>query len=122
MNENVLSFILCPCSLAQRLDASLKKATPWLVLAGSGPAADLISELLDNLSPVSLSPTSPPVEGEAAQGLSTEHRDRVRDKVRKHFPAEAELEKLVDNVSQTAHAQPSQLHSAMFLHWVYLTL
>uniref|UniRef100_A0A4W6DZK7 Transient receptor potential cation channel, subfamily M, member 4a n=1 Tax=Lates calcarifer TaxID=8187 RepID=A0A4W6DZK7_LATCA len=84
-------------NMLERLDASLKKATPWLVLAGSGPAADLISELLDNLSPVSLSPTSPPVEGEAAQGLSTEHRDRVRDKVRKHFPAEAELEKLVDN-------------------------
>ncbi|GAA6233106.1 transient receptor potential cation channel subfamily M member 4-like [Lates japonicus] len=84
-------------NMLERLDASLRKATPWLVLAGSGPAADLICELLDNLSPVSLSPTSPPAEGEAAQGLSTEHRDRVRDKVRKHFPAEAELEKLVDN-------------------------
>ena len=79
---------------------SLKKATPWLVLAGSGPAADLISELLGNLSSVSLSPTSPPAEGEAAQGLSTEHRDRIRDKVREHFPAEAEVEKLVDTVSQ----------------------
>ncbi|XP_070778551.1 transient receptor potential cation channel subfamily M member 4a isoform X1 [Enoplosus armatus] len=84
-------------NMLERLDASLRKATPWLVLAGSGPAADLISELLGNLSSVSLSPTSPPAEGEAGEGLSLEHRDRVRDKVRRHFPAEAELEKLVDN-------------------------
>ncbi|XP_040919383.1 transient receptor potential cation channel subfamily M member 4a [Toxotes jaculatrix] len=81
-------------NMLERLDASLRKATPWLVLAGSGPAADLISELLGNLSP----PVSPSAEGEAAQGLSTEHRDRIRDKIRKHFPAEAELEKLVDSV------------------------
>ncbi len=87
----------------QRLDASLKKATPWLVLAGSGPAADLISELLDSFPSVPLSPTSPPAEGEAAEALSTEFRDRVRDKVRRHFPAEADPEKLVDSVSQIAH-------------------
>uniref|UniRef100_A0A3B4X8D3 Transient receptor potential cation channel, subfamily M, member 4a n=1 Tax=Seriola lalandi dorsalis TaxID=1841481 RepID=A0A3B4X8D3_SERLL len=84
-------------NMLERLDASLKKATPWLVLAGSGPAADLISELLGNLSSVPLSPTSPPAEGEAAQGPSAELRDRVRDKVRKHFPSEAELERLVDS-------------------------
>ncbi|XP_044037406.1 transient receptor potential cation channel subfamily M member 4a isoform X2 [Siniperca chuatsi] len=84
-------------NMLKRLDASLKKATPWLVLAGSGPAADLISELLGNLSSVSLSATSPPAEGKAGVGLSTEPRDRVRDKVRRHFPAEAELEKLVDS-------------------------
>uniref|UniRef100_A0A8P4K4J3 Transient receptor potential cation channel subfamily M member 4 n=1 Tax=Dicentrarchus labrax TaxID=13489 RepID=A0A8P4K4J3_DICLA len=73
-----------------QLDASLRKATPWLVLAGSGPAADLISELLGNLSSASLSPTSPPVEGEAAEGLSPELRDRVREKIQKYFPAEAD--------------------------------
>ncbi|XP_070778552.1 transient receptor potential cation channel subfamily M member 4a isoform X2 [Enoplosus armatus] len=48
-------------------------------------------------TPICWSPTSPPAEGEAGEGLSLEHRDRVRDKVRRHFPAEAELEKLVDN-------------------------
>eukprot|EP00064_Thunnus_orientalis_P012486 superscaffoldBa00001922_g12521 len=90
-------------NMLERLDASLRKATPWLVLAGTGPAADLISELLGNLSPVSISPTSPSAEGEAAESLSTELRDRVREKIRKHFPAEAELEKLVDSVSQIAH-------------------
>lgn len=92
-------YVYC---LAQRLDASLKKATPWLVLAGTGPAADLISELLGNFPTVSISPTSPSAEGEVAEGLSTELRDRVRDKIRKHFPVEAELEKLVDSVSQIA--------------------
>ncbi|KAM7372502.1 hypothetical protein PAMP_009666 [Pampus punctatissimus] len=84
-------------SMLERLDASLRRATPWLVLAGTGPAADLISELLGNLSSISVSPTSPSAEGDAGEGVSTELRDRVRDKIRKHFPAEAELEKLVDN-------------------------
>lgn len=83
--------------MLERLDASLRKSTPWLVLAGSGPGADLISELLSDLLSVSLSPTSPPAEGEAAESLSAELRDRVRDKVQRHFPAEAELEKLVDS-------------------------
>lgn len=92
---------LCVCSLAQRIDASLRNATPWLVLAGSGPAADLISELLGSLLLVPLSPISPPAEGEAVEGPSTELRDWVHDKIRRHFPAEAEQEKLVDCVSQT---------------------
>ncbi|XP_027137389.1 transient receptor potential cation channel subfamily M member 4a isoform X2 [Larimichthys crocea] len=83
-------------NMLERIDASLKKAVPWLVLAGSGPAADLISELLDNLFSVALSPTSPPADGEAAEVLSTELRDWVHDKVRRHFPAEAELEKLIN--------------------------
>lgn len=80
--------------LAQRLDASLKKDTPWLVLAGSGPAADFISELLQDLSSI-----SPVAEVEATPGFSTEHRDSVRAKIRKHFPGQAEVEKLVDRVS-----------------------
>ncbi|XP_071761298.2 transient receptor potential cation channel subfamily M member 4a [Centroberyx gerrardi] len=83
-------------NMLERLDVSLRKATPWLVLAGSGPAADLISEMLRDLPSVPLSPTSPPAEGEATEGPSVELRDRARDKVRRHFPAEAELEKLVD--------------------------
>ncbi|XP_069033770.1 transient receptor potential cation channel subfamily M member 4a [Embiotoca jacksoni] len=84
-------------SMLERLDISLRRATPWLVLAGSGPAADLISELLDNLSPVSLGPASPLAEGATAEGFSAELRDRLREKVRRHFPSEAELEKLVDS-------------------------
>ncbi|KAM4531646.1 transient receptor potential cation channel subfamily M member 4a [Odontesthes bonariensis] len=79
-------------SMLERLDASLKKAMPWLVLAGSGPAADLISELLVNLS--TISPTSP--EGETAESHSSDFCDRVRERVRRYFPAEAELGKLVE--------------------------
>ncbi|TNN39424.1 Transient receptor potential cation channel subfamily M member 4 [Liparis tanakae] len=84
-------------NMLERLDVSLRKATPWLVLAGSGPAADFTSELLD-----SLSTGSPPAEGEAAEALSAELRSKVRDQVQRHFPSEAELEKLVDSVSQSA--------------------
>uniref|UniRef100_A0A3Q1EV02 Transient receptor potential cation channel, subfamily M, member 4a n=1 Tax=Acanthochromis polyacanthus TaxID=80966 RepID=A0A3Q1EV02_9TELE len=88
-------------SMLERLDASLRKATPWLVLAGSGPAADLINELLVDLPSVPLSPASPPAEGEVAEGPSAELRDRVREKVRRQFPSEAkaegELDRLVDS-------------------------
>uniref|UniRef100_G3NMH9 Transient receptor potential cation channel, subfamily M, member 4a n=1 Tax=Gasterosteus aculeatus aculeatus TaxID=481459 RepID=G3NMH9_GASAC len=82
-------------NMLERLDVSLGKATPWLVLAGSGSAADFISELLDNLSSVSLTSTSPPAE-EGAEGLIASLRDMVRDKLQRYFPAEIELEKLVD--------------------------
>lgn len=82
--------------MLERLDTSLKKATPWLVLAGSGPAADFISDLLGDLSAVILSSTPLAADGEAIKGVSADFCDRVREKVRKHFPTEAELEKLVD--------------------------
>lgn len=78
--------------MTQRLDTSLKRATPWLVLAGSGPAADFIGDLLDNFS-------SMPAEGEAAGGFTTEFCDKVREKIRKYFPTETKLERLVDRVS-----------------------
>ncbi|KAM4717799.1 transient receptor potential cation channel subfamily M member 4a isoform 2-T2 [Anableps anableps] len=79
-------------SMLERLDTSLKKATPWLVFAGSGPAADFITDLVA----VILSPTPLAVDGEAVKGVSAEFCDRVCEKIRKHFPAETELEKLVD--------------------------
>nr|XP_020463822.1 transient receptor potential cation channel subfamily M member 5-like [Monopterus albus] len=81
-------------NILERIDASLKKALPWLVVAGSGPAADLISELLDP----SHNSTSATPEVEAVQGHSPEQRDRICDKIKKHFPDEAEFEKLVDRV------------------------
>uniref|UniRef100_A0A8C5CQX4 Transient receptor potential cation channel, subfamily M, member 4a n=1 Tax=Gadus morhua TaxID=8049 RepID=A0A8C5CQX4_GADMO len=82
--------------MLQRVDHSLRKAIPWLVLGGSGPAADLITEILEEVS-LGSSPSSPlPEGGEGGEGPSTELRDRVREKVRRHFPAEANLEKLVD--------------------------
>ncbi|CAL8305487.1 unnamed protein product [Merluccius merluccius] len=82
--------------MLQRVDLSLKKAIPWLVLAGSGPAADLIAEILGEASVVS-SPVSPlPEGGDGDEGPSTELRDRARDKARRYFPAEADPEKIVD--------------------------
>ncbi|XP_074553310.1 transient receptor potential cation channel subfamily M member 4a [Halichoeres trimaculatus] len=84
-------------SKLERLDTSLKRETPWLVLAGSGAAADFISELLADIPPVPLSPSSTPADGEAAESLSTELRDKVRDRLQRHFPSETELEKLVDS-------------------------
>ncbi|KAK2832740.1 hypothetical protein Q5P01_016629 [Channa striata] len=81
-----------------RLDASLKRDTPWLVLTGSGLAADFIGELLEDLST-----NCPAAELENSQGLSAEHRDRARVVVRKHFPAVAEVEKLVDRALSIYH-------------------
>ena len=83
------------------MDLSLRKATPWLVLKGSGPAADLICELLDELSAMPKSPTSPPADGEGVDGPNMEQRERVRDRISKAFPGEADLEKLVDRVRLT---------------------
>ncbi|XP_031425868.1 transient receptor potential cation channel subfamily M member 4-like [Clupea harengus] len=83
-------------SMLERVDLSLRKATPWLVLKGSGPAADLICELLDELSAMPKSPTSPPADGEGVDGPNMEQRERVRDRISKAFPGEADLEKLVD--------------------------
>ncbi|XP_037545243.1 transient receptor potential cation channel subfamily M member 4a [Nematolebias whitei] len=77
-------------SMLERLDTSLKRATPWLVLAGSGPAADFIGDLLDNFS-------SQPAEGESAGGFTTEFCDKVREKIRKYFPTETKLERLVES-------------------------
>lgn len=74
---------------------SLKKATPWLVLNGSGPAVDMISELLSELSPL-----ASPVDWEGRDSPSTELRDRVRELVKRHFPSRTNLEKLVDQVRE----------------------
>nr|XP_023994379.1 LOW QUALITY PROTEIN: transient receptor potential cation channel subfamily M member 5-like [Salvelinus alpinus] len=83
-------------AMLKRVDLSLRKATPWLVLNGSGPAADLICELLDALSAVPMSRTSPPPEGEGSESPSAELREWTRERVKRHFPAEADREKLVD--------------------------
>ncbi|KAM6957788.1 transient receptor potential cation channel subfamily M member 4a [Aplochiton taeniatus] len=85
-------------AMLERVDLSLKKTTPWLVLAGSGPAADLISELLEEVS------TGPPVESEGG----TEAQDGVlhelaREKVRRHFQAEVDQEKLVERAMSIYH-------------------
>ncbi|XP_063047033.1 transient receptor potential cation channel subfamily M member 4a [Engraulis encrasicolus] len=82
-------------SMLERVDQSLRKATPWLVLKGSGMAADLICELLVELSVMPQSPTSPAPDGEGP-GPGLEQRERVRERIHRAFPSEADLEKLVD--------------------------
>ncbi|XP_034150967.1 transient receptor potential cation channel subfamily M member 4 isoform X2 [Esox lucius] len=83
-------------NMLERMDLSLSKNIPWLVLNGSGRAADFICELLDALSSMPMSTPSPLPEGEDSQSPSTEMRDRVRDRVKRYFPAKSELDKLVD--------------------------
>uniref|UniRef100_A0A8C6PKT7 Transient receptor potential cation channel, subfamily M, member 4a n=1 Tax=Nothobranchius furzeri TaxID=105023 RepID=A0A8C6PKT7_NOTFU len=83
-------------STLERLDRSLKTNTPWLVLDGSGPAADFISDLVNTLPVAGHSPASLTAAAEASEGLSSEFRDRVCEHVRKHFPDEAALKNLVD--------------------------
>lgn len=89
--------------LLKRVDLSLKNTTPWLVLAGSGPAADLIAAIQKDLNiPLSppVSPTLPTAAEESRKSASSvELRDQLREKIKKHFPSETELEKLVDQVS-----------------------
>lgn len=96
-----LSFSLLYLSL-QRVDSSLKDTTPWLVLAGSGPAADLIAGIMRDVStPMTppVSPTLPPADKETSTSNSAELRDRMRERIKKHFPFQTKLDKLVDQVT-----------------------
>ncbi|XP_066520760.1 transient receptor potential cation channel subfamily M member 4-like [Hoplias malabaricus] len=82
--------------MLERLDLSLKKGLPWLVLAGSGGLADLVSDVLENVSASSTLPASGgEAEGEGAS--KTDFSGRVAEKVKKYFP-EHEMDKLVDKV------------------------
>ncbi|RVE69012.1 hypothetical protein OJAV_G00073620 [Oryzias javanicus] len=82
--------------MLQRVKRSLEKSMPWLVLAGSGSAADLISDVLNCLSDVIHNPTAPSAEGATPEALSADSREMVREKVRKYFPTETKVEKLVE--------------------------
>ncbi|XP_036936894.1 transient receptor potential cation channel subfamily M member 5-like isoform X2 [Acanthopagrus latus] len=81
-------------SMLERVDLSLKTSMPWLVLAGSGGLADFLSDLLENLSSAPAAQSSGEGDGEA--GPSVDLKDRVAERVRKHFPSEAESDKLVE--------------------------
>ncbi|XP_036408501.1 transient receptor potential cation channel subfamily M member 4a [Megalops cyprinoides] len=76
-------------AMLERVDLSLRNCTPWLVLAGSGTAADLICEVLEDLSSLPLASPTTEVDGE---GSNVELRERVRERVKKYFPSEAERE------------------------------
>lgn len=80
--------------MLERVDLSLKSSMPWLVLAGSGGLADFLSDVLDNLSSAPAVQSSGEGDGEA--GPSMDLKDRVSERVKKHFPSEAESDKLVE--------------------------
>uniref|UniRef100_A0A665UMV3 Transient receptor potential cation channel subfamily M member 4-like n=1 Tax=Echeneis naucrates TaxID=173247 RepID=A0A665UMV3_ECHNA len=81
-------------NLLQRVDLSLKKKMPWLVLAGSGGLADFLSDVLENLAPAPVVQSSSESDSEA--GPSVDLKDRVTERVKKYFPSEAETDKLVE--------------------------
>ncbi|GAA6067839.1 transient receptor potential cation channel subfamily M member 4a, partial [Tachysurus ichikawai] len=78
-------------SMLKRMDMSLNKSTPWLVLNGSGPAADMVTDLLSDLSRA-----TSPVDGENRDISNSDLRDKVREIIKRYFPLEKTLEKLVD--------------------------
>uniref|UniRef100_A0A3Q3GHC5 Transient receptor potential cation channel, subfamily M, member 4b, tandem duplicate 1 n=1 Tax=Labrus bergylta TaxID=56723 RepID=A0A3Q3GHC5_9LABR len=77
------------------VDLSLKTSMPWLVLAGSGGLADFLSDVLENLSSA---PAAVQSSGEADSeaGPSVDLKDRLAERFKKHFPTEAEPDKLVE--------------------------
>lgn len=64
---------------------------PWLVLAGSGGLANLVSDIVEN-------PMPPSGGAEEDVTPNMELRERMAEKVKKHFPSEHETDKLVDKV------------------------
>ncbi|TDG98100.1 hypothetical protein EPR50_G00214710 [Perca flavescens] len=81
-------------SMLERVELSLKTSMPWLVLAGSGGLADFLSDVLENLSSSQIGQSSGDGDGEA--GPSIDLKDKVAERVRRHFPSEAEADKLVE--------------------------
>nr|XP_015818776.2 transient receptor potential cation channel subfamily M member 4 [Nothobranchius furzeri] len=76
-------------SRLERVDLSLKKSIPWLVLAGSGGTADFLSDLLNNLSSAS-------TKGDGEASTNVDLKEKVTEQVKKYFPAEQATDKLVE--------------------------
>ncbi|XP_066499042.1 transient receptor potential cation channel subfamily M member 4-like isoform X1 [Hoplias malabaricus] len=85
-------------SVLKRMEMSLKKSIPWLVLSGSGSAADMITELLSELSP-----TASPADGEGRDSSIAGLRDSVKEILKKYFPNEKSLDRLVDRTVSIYH-------------------
>ncbi|KAM4715466.1 transient receptor potential cation channel subfamily M member 4-like [Anableps anableps] len=81
-------------SSLERMDLSLKNSMPWLVLAGSGGLADFLTDILENVSSAPVFQSSS--EGDGEPGPSVDLKEKVAERVKKHFPGESESDKLVD--------------------------
>ncbi|XP_024659218.2 transient receptor potential cation channel subfamily M member 4 [Maylandia zebra] len=92
--------------MLKRMDLSLKSCIPWLVLAGSGGLADFLSDILENRSSAPAVPSSGEGNSEALKAPNVDLKDRVAERFKKHFPSEAQTDKLVEqalNIYQNRH-------------------
>ncbi|XP_029102690.1 transient receptor potential cation channel subfamily M member 4-like isoform X2 [Scleropages formosus] len=82
-------------NMLKRMDLSLRTSIPWLVLEGSGGAADFICDLLEDFSSSS---SGPPCAEAAGQVPSHDLQEHIRDLVKKYFSpgAEGKMEKLTE--------------------------
>lgn len=71
---------------------------PWLVLAGSGGLANFLSDILETMSSAPVVQSS--VEGEGEAGPIVDLKDKLAERVKKHFP-ESATDKLVERVGVT---------------------
>lgn len=83
-------------SMLEFLEMSLKNSTPCLVLAGSGGLANLVSDIVENVQSTAM-PALGASEKEDASPIM-ELREQLTAKVKKYFPAEKDMDKLVDKV------------------------
>lgn len=79
------------------MDLSLKNSIPWLVLAGSGGVADFLSDVLETCSSAPVVQSSSEADGEAFP--SVDLKERMTERVKRYFPSETEMDKLVERVS-----------------------
>lgn len=97
------------------MELSLKNNMPWLVLAGSGGLADFLSDVLEHLSSAPVVQSSG--EGDSDPGPSVDLKDRVAERVKRHFPSEtSDIDKLVERVSAVGHRPGSDSSDAEFSH------
>ncbi|CAL8285110.1 unnamed protein product [Merluccius merluccius] len=89
------------CMLISGETNMLETAMPWLVLAGSGGVADMLSDILERVSPAPPPTATPEAEGEAASRVDL--RERVAECVRMHFSGNDDLDKLVEQVLSVYH-------------------
>ncbi|XP_043109466.1 transient receptor potential cation channel subfamily M member 4-like [Puntigrus tetrazona] len=83
-------------SMVEALEISLKNSMPWLVLAGSGGLANFVSDIVENVPSAPMSSFGGGQKDEASPKM--ELRERITTKVKKHFPSEQDMDKLVDKV------------------------
>ncbi|KAJ3608430.1 hypothetical protein NHX12_025477 [Muraenolepis orangiensis] len=84
-------------NLLERVELSLKSSMPWLVLAGSGGVADLLSDVLEKVSSAP-PPTGTPAEGEGEAAPSVDLRERLAEQIRIHYPGNKDLDKMLEQV------------------------